>query len=74
LASHALLANLGKLYNFDDISSIRKQLVESVPKLNALVGDSDERLVKTDLEPEIVNVAPDCREVTFAKYCKGLGI
>jgi hypothetical protein len=74
LTTHTLLANLGGLNGFDDISSVRKQLAEIIPELNALVANSAERLVKTDLVPEKVNVAPDCREVAFAKYCEGLGI
>ena len=49
-------------------------MVEIVPELNALVGNNGKRLAKTDLSPEIANVAPDCREVAFAKYCEGLGL
>ncbi len=74
LTSNALLANLGGLSGFDDTASIRKQLVETVPELSALVDNNDGRIVKTDLSPEIVNVAPDCREVAFAKYCEDLGL
>lgn len=71
---HALLANMGGLKGFSDITSIRKQLVENVPELSGLLSDTAGRLVKTDLEPEIIDVAPDCREVAFAKYCEGLGL
>ncbi|MCR4291075.1 MAG: hypothetical protein NUV86_12540, partial [Candidatus Scalindua sp.] len=59
---------------FDDIASIRKQLAESVTELSGLLDNGNKRLVKTDLTPEIVDVAPDCREVAFAKYCEGLGL
>jgi hypothetical protein len=74
LTPHALLSNLGGLNGFDDIASIRKQLAESVTELNGLLVSSNDRLVKTDLTPEMINVAPDCREVAFAKYCEGLGL
>ena len=43
LTPHSLLANLGGLNGFDDISSIRKLLVESVPELNALVSEQRTR-------------------------------
>jgi hypothetical protein len=74
LTPHAILSNLGGLNGFDDIASIRKQLAASVTELNGLLDSGNNRLVNTDLAPEIVNVAPDCREVAFAKYCEGLGL
>jgi len=74
LAPHALLSNLGGLNGFDDIASIRKQLAESVTELNGLLNNGSDRLVKTDLSPEMIDVAPDCCEVAFAKYCEGLGL
>jgi len=74
LTPHAILSNLGGLNGFDDIASIRKQLAASVTELNGLLDSGNNRLVNTDLSPEIVNVAPDCREVAFAKYCEGLGL
>ncbi len=74
LTTHAILSNLGGLNGFDDITSIRKQLAESVTELKGLLDSGDNRLVQTNLAPEMVNVAPDCREVAFAKYCEGLGL
>jgi hypothetical protein len=74
LTPHALLSNLGGLSGFDDIASIRKQLAESVTELKGLLVSSNDRLVKTDLTPEMIDVAPDCREVAFAKYCEDLGL
>ena len=74
LTPHAILANLGGLKGFNDITSIRKQLVENVPELSGLLSDTTGRLVKTDLEPKIIDVPPDCREVAFARYCKKIGL
>jgi formate dehydrogenase major subunit len=74
LTPHAILSKLGGLNGFDDIASIRKQLAESVTELNGLLVSSKDRLVKTDLTPEMIDVAPDCREVAFAKYCEDLGL
>lgn len=74
LTPHAIMANLGGLKSFNDITSIRKQVVESVPELSGLLNDNAERLVKTDLEPKMMDVAPDCREVAFARYCKKVGL
>jgi NADH dehydrogenase/NADH:ubiquinone oxidoreductase subunit G len=74
LTPHAILSNLGGLNGLDDIASIRKQLAESVTELSGLLDSGSNRLVNTDLAPEMVNVAPDCREVAFAKYCEGLGL
>ncbi len=74
LTPHALLASLGNLNGYNDMASIRKQITESISELNALVVNNAVRLVKTDLAPEMVNVAPDCREVAFSKYCEGLGL
>jgi hypothetical protein len=74
LTPHAILSNLGDLNGFDDIASIRKQLAESVTELNGLLDSGNNRLVNTDLTPEMIDVAPDCREVAFAKYCEGLGL
>ncbi|GAX60179.1 molybdopterin oxidoreductase,molybdopterin-containing subunit/ NuoG subunit of NADHdehydrogenase I [Candidatus Scalindua japonica] len=74
LTPYTLLANLGGLNGFEDIASIRKQLAASVTELNGLLESGSDRLVKTNLTPEMIDVAPDCREVAFAKYCEGLGL
>ncbi len=74
LTPHTILANLGGLKGFNDITSIRKQLAENIPELSGLLSDTAERLVKTDLEPKMIDVAPDCREVAFARYCKKVGL
>jgi len=49
-------------------------LAESVTELNGLLDSGSNRLVETNLTPEMVNVASDCREVAFTKYCEGLGL
>ncbi|MDR4497529.1 MAG: NAD(P)-binding protein [Candidatus Scalindua sp.] len=74
LTPYSLLADLGGLKNFSDIPSIRKQLAEYIPELNGLLGSNNERLLKTKLEPEIIDVAPDCRELAFEKYCESKGL
>jgi formate dehydrogenase major subunit len=74
LTPHAILSNLGGLSGFDNIASIRKQLAESVTELNGLLDSGSNRLVETNLTPEMANVAADCREVAFSKYCEGLGL
>ncbi|MCP5004441.1 MAG: hypothetical protein GY941_10975, partial [Planctomycetes bacterium] len=74
LTTHSLLASLGGLTGFGDIASIRKMLAGVVSELDGLLGSNAERLVKTGLEPHIIDVAPDCREVAFEKLCESKGL
>lgn len=70
----ALLAKIGGLKDFSTITSIRKLLTEKIPELGGLLSSGTERLVQTDLEPLIIDVAPDCREIAFERLCESKGL
>ena len=70
----SLLAKIGGLKGFSTITSIRKLLAEKVPEFNGLLSRGTERLVQTDLEPHIIDVAPDCREIAFERLCERKGL
>jgi formate dehydrogenase major subunit len=73
-AGLSALASLADSAELADLDKIRASLANEVPELKALTNLNGDRLVSTDLAPELDGVAPDAREIAFISHMESIGL
>ncbi|MBF0271603.1 MAG: FAD-dependent oxidoreductase [Magnetococcales bacterium] len=64
-AGYWVLSALANEPGLADLQTLRRELVQEVPELAALLNSRGERVAPTGLSPQRVAVADDCREMAF---------
>jgi hypothetical protein len=73
-AGLAALAHLADNSDLADLPKIRSALSGEVPELAPITSLNGERLVSTDLAPDLGGVAPDAREIAFKAHLESIGL
>ena len=68
------IAALSSSAELADLGAVRSALAAEVSELAALTSLSDDRLVSTDLAPELGGVAADSRELAFRSHMEAIGL
>ncbi len=68
------LATLAANNDLGDLNKVRSALASEVPELTAITNLNGDRLVNTDLNPELGGVAPDAREIAFSNHLQSIGL
>ncbi len=74
VCGHRLLAELAGAEKLCSLEEVRKELAGEVPEFFALSNPNSQRLLKTELAPVLMPVAPDAREVAFSAHMVELGL
>ncbi len=73
-AGLSMLAALADNSDLADLSKVRATLAGEVSELASLTSMNGERLISTDLSPELGGVAPDSRELAFRAHLESIGL
>ena len=68
------LANLAGNSDLADLNKVRASLAGEISELTAITNLNGERLINTDLSPELGGVAPDAREIAFSNHLGKIGL
>lgn len=71
ISSLALLADNNDLA---DLNNVRLALANEIPELSVLTKLNGDRLVRTELAPELGGVAADSREIAFSAHMDAIGL
>jgi hypothetical protein len=73
-AGLSALASLADNSDLADLNKVRSSLAGEVSELRVLTNLNGDRLISTDLTPELGGVAPDAREIAFSKHMETIGL
>ncbi len=73
-AGISTLAELADNRDLADLEQIRSALASEVPELAVITKLNGDRLVTTELTPELGGVAPDSRELAFRNHMETIGL
>ncbi len=73
-AGLSALANLAGKDDLADLGTVRSALAAEINELSAIISLNGERLVNTDLAPELGGVAADARELAFRSHMEAIGL
>ncbi|MBF0369482.1 MAG: FAD-dependent oxidoreductase [Magnetococcales bacterium] len=71
-SSLAALATLAGTPDLGELASLRQALAKDVPELSQVAALNGERVMNTDLAPELAAVAPDSRSEAFTAHMVGM--
>ncbi len=73
-AGLSTLAALAENDELNDLGSVRDALVSEIKELDVITKLNGERLLNTELAPELGGVAPDAREIAFRGHLESIGL